>query len=476
MKMVRDNKGMSLVEVIVAITILSLVVVPVLQAMTTATIYNAKARVRQDLTLTAESIMETFKGYDLESLVDMFNDKDKNVAGINDDDSTRYNAPTLDDIEDHNKELEFTIENIKQNNKNYTATITLTPNGENEVFEIKNVDSSKDAVFEGTNTYDSNLYSNIYSNAYMESDYEEFYSGFISKPVDKEGKSLGTKFMVADESNNAKTITSAEEAKSLDVSSYIEVDSRELIFEIVKDDEGKYNVNASITYRYYIKDFPFYTPSTVSQKHDSYYGEGETETAEDNQTAYIGELHYVTYPTNGDDYFTYTVKFDGFSDSYKFFTGEELEQLYIYYYPEYDVPEGKDIIVINNTANVADVNCYIIKQKNNDISDTRVTLYEQKYKPTVKCTNSAENFILYHNFDTNIGDSEDGSTTSFTIPEGFTSGKGGNITTSSDLFKKEVISYTIEIDISYNGSSVTNLKSTKNESIKDIEGKADDDT
>lgn len=77
-----NNKGMSLVEVIVAITILGLVAVPVLHSLTTAMVYNAKARNRQEMTLTAESIMETFKGYDLDELKVRFSTGGAGIEGI----------------------------------------------------------------------------------------------------------------------------------------------------------------------------------------------------------------------------------------------------------------------------------------------------------------------------------------------------------------------------------------------------------
>ena len=67
-----NNRGMSLVEVIISITILSIVVVPTLQALTSAMTYNARARRRQELTLSGERIMESVYGYDIEDVKLMF--------------------------------------------------------------------------------------------------------------------------------------------------------------------------------------------------------------------------------------------------------------------------------------------------------------------------------------------------------------------------------------------------------------------
>ena len=63
-----NNSGMSLVEVIVAMTIFAIVTVPVLHALTTSAVYNQKARRRQNVTALAESVMENFKGYSIDSL------------------------------------------------------------------------------------------------------------------------------------------------------------------------------------------------------------------------------------------------------------------------------------------------------------------------------------------------------------------------------------------------------------------------
>lgn len=63
-----NNGGMSLVEVVVAMTIFAVVTVPVLHALTTSAYYNQKARKRQNVTALAESVMENFKGYSLDSL------------------------------------------------------------------------------------------------------------------------------------------------------------------------------------------------------------------------------------------------------------------------------------------------------------------------------------------------------------------------------------------------------------------------
>ncbi len=68
----KDNKGMSLVEMIVAIAILSVAVAPLLYTFVYTTRFNAKAKVKQRATNAAMSIMETFKSYEMEKSRTLF--------------------------------------------------------------------------------------------------------------------------------------------------------------------------------------------------------------------------------------------------------------------------------------------------------------------------------------------------------------------------------------------------------------------
>lgn len=67
-----NNKGMSLVEIIIAMVILTIVVIPVLQVLITTTGFNTRAKQKQMTMNTAEAVMETFKAYDLEELCKMY--------------------------------------------------------------------------------------------------------------------------------------------------------------------------------------------------------------------------------------------------------------------------------------------------------------------------------------------------------------------------------------------------------------------
>lgn len=67
-----NHKGMTLVEVIVAMAILSIVVVPTLRMFASSASTNHSSRLRQRATIVGESVMESFKAYDMEALCKQF--------------------------------------------------------------------------------------------------------------------------------------------------------------------------------------------------------------------------------------------------------------------------------------------------------------------------------------------------------------------------------------------------------------------
>lgn len=101
-KSLSDQRGMSLVEMLVAITILVIVVVPLLHAFVTSAFTNRKARIQLEATRVAEDVMENVKSEELEKLLD----------GYTPDASGVY-------------KLEYKNQDI--NGKQYDAYVTLNP-------------------------------------------------------------------------------------------------------------------------------------------------------------------------------------------------------------------------------------------------------------------------------------------------------------------------------------------------------------
>ncbi len=64
------NKGFSLIEILVAIGVLAILIVPLLTQLITAADITAKAKIKQKATLMGESLMEEIKAMDLSDLLD----------------------------------------------------------------------------------------------------------------------------------------------------------------------------------------------------------------------------------------------------------------------------------------------------------------------------------------------------------------------------------------------------------------------
>lgn len=138
-----NNKGFSLVEILVTIAIIGIVIVPILSSFTLAARINANAGKLQNATLLAQSISEEFKAMTLESL------------------EKTYGAATVETDADGNATGRLVFSNIGfEDGKNYFkgaggetfyVTVILDPN------EYKNVT--------GINDYKIPALSDLYNNS-----------------------------------------------------------------------------------------------------------------------------------------------------------------------------------------------------------------------------------------------------------------------------------------------------------------------
>ena len=86
----KQNKGFTLVEVLIAITILGIIVVPLFQAFVTSANTNAKAKRVMDATTLAQSIVEELKAGNLEDLAKQFNGSEESTVITLGDSQTGY--------------------------------------------------------------------------------------------------------------------------------------------------------------------------------------------------------------------------------------------------------------------------------------------------------------------------------------------------------------------------------------------------
>lgn len=428
-------------EVIIAITILSLVAIPVLHSMTTSMYYNAKARTRQSVTLSAESLMETFKGYDLEELKVLFANAASGDAsakadlGVTDADGFEYPSDLSAG------ELNFKVNGMKSDDGKTSCDVEIKAvrQGEVEVMEIDNILPTRDAIFRGDRGWDTQ--------AVIKAQ-DDFSANHIADFL--------TELDTLDERDRVMTLSDVD-------LSCLTLYQRDLTFTISNDGTNDI-VTAKMEYTYYIKHHKYYEKEEPASTEESPEGEaGTTEAASTETVTYIEQ--YFDYPSDVADYFTVAIPLDSYAPAaavgeYTIYTNpvdggvHPLQRILLYYYPVYNM---KDNILVKNSAGLS-LDCYMIKQKAADMTNASLTTSENNYKPNVSGIGTS-NVILYHNFKTNLGGSG-GSTpgashiTSFQAVEEY----------AGSAFKKnKVLVYKIEMKVFTNGTEVASFEGTMNE-------------
>ncbi|MBR1700958.1 MAG: type II secretion system protein [Lachnospiraceae bacterium] len=164
----QNNKGMTLIEVLVAMAILAVLVTPTLRMFSTSSGTNLRAKYRQRATTVGESVMESFKAYTMEELCCQFTDKDfKGVNGTNDMTVNAHNlAPTVADPDavsapfnalltnntlNMNAQLyRFTIKGAKADGSSYDIQIDAKPRKDTKYgidsLSFEGIDKYSDAI------------------------------------------------------------------------------------------------------------------------------------------------------------------------------------------------------------------------------------------------------------------------------------------------------------------------------------------
>lgn len=478
-----NNKGMSLVEVIIAITILGLVAVPVLHSLTTAMVYNQKARIRQEMTLTAESIMETFKGYDLEELFVKFGgssdaskkgDGGKGGTGIEgvdyetvDTDSGYYYDSMPYTIPPKTaKRYTFHIDDMKADNGElYDVTITATPNSIENVMEPTQMEPTRDAVFLGDRKYDTEAHSKAV---------EDFLTNHKTDLVSAFSSDAGTGGAYADIGGEKKEITEALVENEMSIASYIKLDEKRLTFDI-KEDGGNYVVIAKLEYTYHFEKYPYYVKKVGTSVPDEYEdlegssGGGGTPTPKPDEW----ESKEIVF-CNGENACSYKVKTlpnanaEGDAEIYKNPVEAKLGRMFIYYYPNYNLNAEADKIFINNKTTITKFQCYILKQRTDALSNNSLMTKENGYKAYVKIDNPLGGSCeVFHNFKDNIGGGS-----SITVPS--INGAIADYSYTTPEFatrfeEQEVLSYKLALEVKQGTRIITTIESTMSEKIKKSE-------
>ena len=403
-----NNQGMSLIEILVAIMILAIVSGPLLHALATSISMNARAKERQRVITIAQSIMEGLKAYDVEQICRQFNGdsmhlvanagswKEEAISDHNGDGAPDVSIDALGNfLPAPDGTYEFILTDVKYESVNrddyYDAKIEITPktlwnsslpDGTAKMPDVVNMNEYLDAVYrQGSANMDQTVYALIMQE-------------------------------LLDELNDKNKSEDIFDLHDLETMGTMEVGRVITVAVNPGGDESVNIVTVKIEYNYEANGYK-YTDAAGNQQLLEFKGTEpwtpEPEKVYDNtQTAALGA---------------------------------RLENIYIYYYPAYELNgmniTSDNIVLINNTASMK--NIYLIKQVNSSLTHTKLTNYEYDYRASVDGEGSGP-ITLYHNLNVNLGSPG----TPMGTPASFSGVTlGGNMLAD----KQEVLLYNVKISL-----------------------------
>ncbi|MCH5274829.1 MAG: prepilin-type N-terminal cleavage/methylation domain-containing protein [Lachnospiraceae bacterium] len=435
-----NNKGMSLIEILVAVIILAIVSGPLLHALVTSIKLNTKAKENQSVNTMGQSIMEGLKAYDMEQLCRQFNGgsmrlisgeqistdvlnltswyevgaSDRNGDGVIDaevsiDPANGTFLPAPDG------KYEFVLTNVKcegiYNDKYYDIKIDISPKtGWHAALDMENINEYLDAVYRQSMNMDQAVYSQI-----MSSILDEFTEQFNAGAEHEETFDLHDLESMQD---------------SLTVDKVVTVE--------VKEESGANIVTITTQYNYTAKYK--YTDDDGSLRNFTISG-----------TKYVDEsASPVVCVDASDPNRPSTTVYDN-TDAEVEGVRPQLENVYLYYYPAYSI-SGVDIHseTINLVNNTSAKNFYLVKQINNNLSNAKLSNCESDYAPKVTVTASGP-ITLYHNLQENLANPGGPPLTTLWVPA--SASAGGIIADMQEVF----LLYDVKVSIYKPGAASGNV-------------------
>lgn len=355
-----NNAGMSLVEIVVAMFILSVVTVTILSILVYSIRLNFRSRTRQQSTAAAQTVMENFKAYSVEEICEQFahlpneegEQKKFNVSGDavttqimrvsslgGESSFTPANSEQITEVLSSGDGLNFQIHNMKYQNELYDVKIELTGHtisaadartADVDTLIVENFTSANSAAYVGDASMDAMALSRI--------------AGEVAAKWTEEENSAVP----------APATPVTHDAIEVDLGK-IKITNREIKVQVKKDGD-KYVAVVSCAYIYRV---------------DGYSYDDEPQRYE----------------------FDYWDNTEGKKSKKIFEEPTILKNLALYYYPAYKDGaefngavysralkiENDKIIVENDLSDNPEIKCYIYKQKNLDVSDTRLASLELGY-------------------------------------------------------------------------------------------------
>lgn len=340
-----NNKGMTLVEMLVAMLIFSMASIAFIQVLSFSLKLNTDAKVKQHALSFSQSLMESMKAFDINTLDTEFSSASNSA----------FRVFTLSDGDGSSKSVSmsgdnrtYSLTNVDFNGEKYDAQIIVTP--------TSNVEHKVQLV--------------------ALEEINRFNDGFV-RLVNNEQTYITPEIVALLEKPVADGGYGAKLGETLDYGT-LAFDSRVVNVNIASDD----TVTVVVTYNYTL------TGETIT-KVDPTTGADVVETV----PAFSGT---VTYDYNADGSAFYDNSVTG---AY----GAELQNLYLYYYPAYTteingvVGCASDKIVIDSDSDTLHT-LYILKQMNNllSASQAQYTNMESNYRADIEIS-SLSSLSVKHN-------------------------------------------------------------------------------
>ncbi len=336
------NRGLSIVEVVVAIAILSLVTVPLLQTFISAIRYNATARENQRVLNIAQSVMEGIKAHDAEELSMQFANDPLHpftvYSGIGTGTYWEVLPPALSDYE-------YILDGITYDGVAYDVKVDVNTIGTSTLTQMDSINEYKDAVYKQATTQNSVMYNTVMTAVVDELNLNPDYVECTLADLDEDNVYI-------------KKVTTVSMNRSGSPGDYA------------------YTVSVQSAFTYQVIDF-------------------ERERLDDGTLEEVD----IDEQTISD---TLQVIYDSTSTKAN---GAFLEDVYFFYYPAYDREttgnpiDREEIVFQNNTGEVRKV--YLVKQYTEGLSESVLSTSENSYRPYISGTGSGE-IKLYHNVTENL--------------------------------------------------------------------------
>lgn len=368
-----NQKGLSLVEVIIAVVILSIVVTVTMRLFVSSVGYNVKSRDAQRAITVAESAMESFKAYHLKDLCLQFGAGTGGTSfkGVSSDPLTSWSvsaknggtslASPLDgenELDTSATDYEFWIRNAVEENRHYDVKILVHKAKSEKVLKMDDVNPHRDAVYRFHESDTTEGVSQI-------ADEAKAQIAALAAPADLLAGGTLTYSSMTLSSLERNIVLTAEHVAST----------------------GADKVKAEVSF-VFSGTYSYTYPSTT----------GTTKTV---AQPFSGNVKKNFVSTGAD----FEMVYDN-TDTVAS-VGGNLKNIYLYYYPMYrsamsGVTSAQDNITIDCDALSDEVKVHISKQKATLYSDTLLQTYESGYHVKVDLKG---NTVLEHNLEEKLAGS-----------------------------------------------------------------------